>query len=438
MSLSFEELKALNEDIRRMYSHRQDQPFTPQSPMTGEEYTKSFLQAAAKYKISSLNMGKACVTEESVSWLADNLREITELKELSLNGAKAGPKAVIKLLNALKESKTERLDISQNAVNGDKECTDAVLGIIGSGKIKSLTINSNTMAEPFFERLAPLLETAALEKLSCQSVGAAYGGDELGNALAKSSLKHLDISYNPKISQSALQAVAKNLPASKLEFFSAHFIELNEETAVEMCKGLTESNVKETVLTFASGGMDAERRVSSVIADMFSSHQTRLEKAVCELKNWDDRNRKPIFNARMEQMHRIAFREAYRKKVEYAADLPLMLADTLAQGFDTGLLPKVLAVHKAPLSAKECLEPTCDGKTFIENAAAAELLPEIFVKNKWKDAKEMQTAWNAVPEADKWQLDGRHGRPSFQKIKNEVMRSAVTDLLLKNKGKGSK
>ena len=31
--------------------------------------------------------------------------------------------------------------------------------------------------------------------------------------------------------------------------------------------------------------------------------------------------------------------------------------------------------------------------------------PEIFVKNKWKDAKEMQTAWNAVPEADKWQLD---------------------------------
>ena len=37
MSLSFEELKALNEDIRRMYSHRQDQPVTPQSPRTGEE-----------------------------------------------------------------------------------------------------------------------------------------------------------------------------------------------------------------------------------------------------------------------------------------------------------------------------------------------------------------------------------------------------------------
>ena len=35
---------------------------------------------------------------------------------------------------------------------------------------------------------------------------------------------------------------------------------------------------------------------------MFSSHQTRLEKAVCELKNWDDGNRKPIFNARMEQI----------------------------------------------------------------------------------------------------------------------------------------
>lgn len=437
MSLTLDELDALRKETDRMNACPQGRPFAPQSPVRGEEYMRAFLQAAAERGISSLNFGYSSLKGEDVGLLAKNLSLIPELKELNVQNAQAGAVCGLELLKRLGNTKVERLNVAQNGFNGDPACTDAVIELIADGRLKELTV-SDRMAEPFFERVAPLLKVSPLEKLSCQSVGAAYDGEEFGNALAESNLKYLDVSLNGKFSQKALIAVARNLPKSRLEFFAAHGIGLNEETAAEMCKGLKESKVKETLLSFASGGFDAERRTAAVIADMFASHETRLEKAVCELRGWYDENRKPIFNARTEQMHRIAFREAYRKKVEYAADLPLMLADTLAQGFDTGLLPKVLAVHKAPLSAKECLEKTADGKTFIENAALAELLPEIFVKNRWKDAKEMQTAWNAVPEADKWQLDGRRGRPSFQKIKNEVMRAAVTDLLLKNKGKGSK
>lgn len=438
MSLDMNELKNLREEIRRMETCRKDRPFAPQTPLLGDEYTKSFLQAAARYNIVSLNFNFSAMTDGGISRLAKHLNEIPELKELNVQNCKAGSAASLELLKQVGKSKIERLNIAQNNIDGDPECTHAVLELIRQGSLKELTLDFNRMEEPFFERIAPLLKSTPLETLSCGSVGVSYDETGLGEALPRSNLKSLNVSMNPKFSQSALQSIAQNLPESKLEFFAAHDIPLNEETAVKMCKGLTSSNVVETRLSFASGGFDAERNVAEALAKMFRSHETRLEKATCELNRWYDGNRKPIFEARSEQMRRLAFREAYRKKVEYGADLPLILVNSPAEAFDAGLLPKMFAVRTAPLTAKECLEKTGNGKTFIESAAAAEILPEIFMKNRWKDAKEMQAAWNAVPEEDRWQLDGRHGRASFQKVKNEVMRSAVAEMLIKNKGKESK
>lgn len=426
------------QDIERMAAHTAGTPFSPESiPATGEDM-KSFLRAAEKYKIDSLNFSSMPFESGTFKLLAKHLGEHSGLKELNIRACNVAPEILSELLKQVGKSNVERLDISQNPFNADEKCTTELLNLIAGGKLKSLKTDFNRMPSTFFERLPPLLKTSGLEELSCQAAGCGYDGAEMGRILPETKLRRLDISLNRSFSQDALISIARNLPDSGLEFYAAHGIPLQEQAAIETCKGVKASRITETMLTFGRDGTDAERRVAEALADLFRSPETRLEKAVCELPGWDDENRRPVFNSRMGQMQRLAFREGYRKKTDEGAKLPFNPALSLAGAFDAGQVPQFLAARKTPLSAGDCLERTADGKTFAENAGKAELLSIVFSEKRWKDAKEMQNAWDAVPAEHRWQLDGRNERASFQTIKNKVMRSAVAEMLMKNKGKGLK
>ena len=62
------------------------------------------------------------------------------------------------------------------------------------------------------------------------------------------------------------------------------------------------------------------------------------------------------------------------------------------------------------------------------HAAFADLRAEkadLITPEHFKNAQDVQKLWNAVSVADREQMDGKEGRPSFVKVKSTIMSNAV-------------
>lgn len=76
------------------------------------------------------------------------------------------------------------------------------------------------------------------------------------------------------------------------------------------------------------------------------------------------------------------------------------------------------------------------GRILIAELSKTKQLATVFEPKYWTNTKQMQMSWDIVPEKDREQLDGKSGRPSFQKWKNQVMAGAVRTALSQKMKKG--
>ena len=85
------------------------------------------------------------------------------------------------------------------------------------------------------------------------------------------------------------------------------------------------------------------------------------------------------------------------------------------------------------LTAKDWLSTDEKGFTLLEHASAANILKDVFQKPCWKTAADMQTVWDAVPAAEKKQMERGNPPFSFRRQKNDLMRSFVLNAVQKTK-----
>lgn len=87
------------------------------------------------------------------------------------------------------------------------------------------------------------------------------------------------------------------------------------------------------------------------------------------------------------------------------------------------------------LTAADWAEKDEKGVSLLEHASGTDALKDVFQKHCWKNAADIQSVWNAVPPAEKKQLE--HGKPpfSFRRFKSDFMHSAVLNAVKNSKAR---
>lgn len=105
---------------------------------------------------------------------------------------------------------------------------------------------------------------------------------------------------------------------------------------------------------------------------------------------------------------------------EKAAEASVSLFDAARDG----TLKEFIEENGMP-TADDFLKQGADGRTPVALAAESKQLACVFEEKNWANVKDMQRVFDKVPENEKYQLDGKDGRPSYQKVKNAVMAATV-------------
>lgn len=96
-----------------------------------------------------------------------------------------------------------------------------------------------------------------------------------------------------------------------------------------------------------------------------------------------------------------------------------------------------LASQNRKLSMDNYLQKNAEGYKLIDVLGYTNQLEKVFAPENWTNAKDMQTVFSNVADNQKYQLDGREGRPSFTILKNRVMQESIkAAMLLKKKERG--
>ena len=94
----------------------------------------------------------------------------------------------------------------------------------------------------------------------------------------------------------------------------------------------------------------------------------------------------------------------------------------------TGLLDVAfdrLSALGGTLTEKDLNATDDKGETFVQACVKMKRVQTLMRTDVYGNAKDYQAAYNALPAAGKQMFDGRNGRPSFLKLKNQVMAAAV-------------
>lgn len=93
-----------------------------------------------------------------------------------------------------------------------------------------------------------------------------------------------------------------------------------------------------------------------------------------------------------------------------------------------------LASQNRRLGTEDYLQKNAEGYKLIDVLGYTNQLDKVFAPGNWTNAKDMQTVFSNVADNQKYQLDGKEGRPSFTALKNRVMQESIkAAVMLKKK-----
>ncbi len=96
-----------------------------------------------------------------------------------------------------------------------------------------------------------------------------------------------------------------------------------------------------------------------------------------------------------------------------------------------------LASQNRKLSTEDYLQKNAEGYKLIDVLGYTNQLDKVFAPENWTSAKDMQTVFSNVADNQKYQLNGKEGRPSFTVLKNRVMQESIkAAMVLRKKERG--
>lgn len=298
-----------------------------------------------------------------------------------------------------------------------------------------------------------------------------YGGTDIslariGRKLKGTGLKKLDISFCEARSGGLLK-VLENLPAS-LEELNVSGIVLNSaEKSDALYASLNRlKNLKKFEASGCSlGDYSFERMIPHLASGIeylnLGSNPYVTDKGAQVLLDWMERPESrvrrlgfeimtkvsPDMRARLQQaaedgenrfmqsrqqekaaqIARTKEGQRVRKALEDAGrpeEIKALLNDALACGAVERAFEKMKQAG-AGLTAEDVRRRGKDGRTFMESCADMGKIPQMMAPDMFRNVKDFQAVFDALPEKEKRIYDGRNGRPTLRKIKNGIMAASV-------------
>ncbi len=420
--------------LRRTETADKKKDFSCCFPFPDKACMQDFLKTAAKNGVTRLSFDQnEAFGSTAAVWLAESLNLVPDLEALSLNGRKTGKKGTLALLKALPATKIK--DLSLNDIGFTKQTEPMLFDAIKKLPLEKLSlarIKTENEKRDFAAKIAEILPETDISDLNVSGVySSEQACEKLAACLPRTRLKALK--FDCMKGEKAQNALIDNLEKtgiSRLHMGGCY--DFKEPQAIRLMQVLPRTDISFFYYSMNSRfSPDAFRET----AKMLSTPSVRLEQVAITMFHTSPEKHDPVIKARDALMKNVAYRKAVAAKT--AKNLSVEKADpslSLAEALENGFLKQALNARKEPLNVAECLKQDGDGTTLLQKAARAEQLAVLFDAAYWNNAKEHYAAWTAAGKEHHWQMDGKKGRPSYQKVKNEIMKRSVCSLI-KHKGK---
>ena len=368
---------------------------------------------------------------------------------------------------------TDKLTILQSDLSGQDWKT--VRENADKGNIKSLFLKDNDIEtlRAFFDSKEPCkLDSLTIRK--CGLIDEDFTRLAEG-VIAKSSLKRLDLNQN-FVNGDGLCDVIKALPDT-LEEFSIKYAWLRKNAkAVQVLADKVETMPNLKVLDLSSSGISTNelkilmpklppslRTINLEDSDAIDDEGMRivldaLRRPDCRITSTNAKNlRKKTGDAASQQLELDVRQAEADNAIASMADQQRLKADQIAKAkggktleerlseadigtiksmlhtaVQTGLLPLAfdrLSALGGTLTERDLKSGNDKGETFVQACFKMRQTKTLMRPEVYGNAKDYQSAYDSLPETEKKMFDGRDGRPSFLKMKNQVMAAAVKKAL---------
>lgn len=361
-------------------------------------------------------------------WL-NGAKKAPNLKNLTVRNMKMETEGRAALISLIKEKPLTGLtvvntDIASEQIGFSNFCS----AVSKCGTLTNLCVSYNRgLFAPMMENLTGALKTLSLKELDIS--GQMYTSrtfEGLPETLESLSIKDMSYSHFP---QTDFLFALTDLP--NLKSVNAAGDYLFFDNFEKLCRALPETKIERLNLRWAKESSAGEK-LSDKTADALINamkqehcvlHDTGLTQPfdhdispemIKEIAYWENFNADKIEISK----NKAAMRDKYEN-----GDRSLF---TLA---GTGRFEE--AFQRARLAVDDFKQKDTAGKPLIVRIAESNQLPLVFTPTRLKSAKETGELWALVPDKFKPQMDGKDGRPSFMKIKQQMMLNAIKNAAVK-------
>lgn len=418
--------------LERLKTDKKDKPFYMHFVFPNEECLADFLEKAHDNGVKKLGFsGCDSFGANRTLWLCRNLHRIPDLEFLNLNECNIGQKGASALIDIL--PKTQLKGLSMNFTVMKPKHEQPFLDSLRASKLEDLSVAfCSTGNREFAGRLADLLPETNIRRLNMEGMVCPEASlIKMVEALPRTKLTALQMGYmSGAKGQNMFIDILPELGLTDLNLKCCY--DFKEPEATRLMRTLPNTKISNL---YYSASSRFSRGFFEEAARMMTTPSCRLEKVNITMFGAPQEYAALVHEARNTLKQNVSYRTGLRQKAEANAtvtDVPPGMP--LGAALEEGLLKQALDA-RPPLTGADLTAADKDGVTFAAKAARAEVLPLVFSPKYWDNAREMQNAWIAVGRDHHWQLDGRHDRPSFRRVKNEVAGKAIKSLL-SAKGKG--
>ncbi len=418
--------------LERLKTEKKEKPFYMHFVFPSEECLVDFLEKARENGVKKLGFsGCDSFGANRTVWLCRNLHRIPDLEYLNLNECNIGQKGAGALIDILPKTQLKGLSMDFTVMKPKHE--QPFLDSIRASKLEDLSVAfCSTGNRELAGRLADILPETNIRRLNMEGMPCPEASlIKMVKALPRTKLTSLQMGHMAGAKgQNMFIDILPELELTDLNMKCCY--DFKEPEAARLMRTLPDTKISSLYYSASSRFSQA---FFEEAAKMMTTPSCRLEKVTITMFGAPKEYGALVNEARNTLKQNVAYRTALRQKAEANAavtDIPPGMP--LGSALEEGLLKQALSA-RPPLTEADLTAADKDGVTFAAKAARAEVLPLVFSPEHWNNAREMQSAWTAVGSEHHWQLDGRKGRPSFQRVKNEVAGKAIKSLL-SAKGKG--
>ena len=415
------------------------------------EKAKEILKALKDKNVSSLSLSAADLKEDSAEaglFIIEKLKQAPHIKDVSFDNKKiyfnntvyrASDLYCSQIVEKIHETQVSSLDLFEPYIKKLNLKNLKHLSIQGhlekpfdfsslkfeKSALNSLSFGKGIMTDSELGLMKNLPKSLKSLTLGSLQTGTRYSKEALAETLEHlpDSLEHLQIRYFDFPAVCA-ESLAKRLPSMhNLKDLKISNTSMDDKTLAILEKPLQASHIE----TLRLLRVETDDEKINAFLDRLEQSETALSEIHIVNRYGTDFTRdmerpETLMRERQEARAEETPAELFEEGVSIRSPDVLFKAAELKR-FDE--VYEKLAETKEHLSVQDYLQKNADGNMLINVIAYSKQLDKVFVPENWTSAKDMQTVFDAVSDNQKYQIDGKEGRPSFMQNKNKAMQNAV-------------